>query len=157
MEQGCRLLIAGLFEAAGSCPPASGRIVKFRAGETDDFVGMVKGFATGDQHFAVWQQGRCVIPAGGVQTTGDRPSACDRIIEFRAGEGNWPLDRIIVQAASSQHLPVGEQRGCEAFTGGVQAPGILPLIGSRTVEFRASYGSDFAGEVDNVTTSDQRL
>ena len=88
--------------------------------------------SAGDQHLPVWEQGRGVFNAGGVQATGAGPGTCRRIVQFGAGDENGP-----VLPTGDQYLPVREQGGRVLVARGVQAAGAGPGPAGRIVEFGA--------------------
>src|SRR5438132_23549 len=86
----------------------------------------------GDQHLPVWEQGRCVLNAGGMQATAGGPGTCRRIVAFAAGDENGT-----VLPTGDQHLPVREQSRRVLVARGVQATGAGPGPGGRVVQFGA--------------------
>src|SRR6266849_1177352 len=119
---------ARLKERGGPDAPALG-CIQLGAGE----VVVVAIQSAGDQHLPVWEQGRCVLNAGGMQATGGGPGTCRRIVTFGAGDENGP-----VLPTGDQHLPVREQGGRVLVARGVQATGAGPGPAGRVVQFRAS-------------------
>jgi hypothetical protein len=93
--------------------------------------------SAGDQHLPVWEQGRCVLNAGGMQATGGGPGTCRRIVAFGAGDENGP-----VLLTGDQHLPVREQGSRVLVARGVQATCAGPGRGGRVVQLRAGERAD---------------
>src|SRR5216683_7575320 len=140
--------LARLKERGGPDAPALG-CIQLGAGE----VGVVAIKSAGDQHLPVWEQGRCVLNAGGMQATGGGPGTCRRIVTFGAGDENGT-----VLPTGDQHLPVREQGGRVLVARGVQATGAGPGPGGRVVTFGAGEEAAAAlpGDDEHLPAGEQR-
>jgi len=109
--------------------------------------------SAGDQHLPIWEQGRCVLNAGGMQATGGGPCTCRRIVAFGAGDKNGT-----VLPTGDQHLPVREQGGRVLVARGVQATGAGPSPGGRVVQFGAGEEAAAAlpGGDEHLPAGEQR-
>src|SRR5204863_8889824 len=119
-EQFCRVPGPRVLEIGGRRPRAGGRIVDFRAGESDAVNG-----AAYDKNLSIEQQCRRVTVTCGIEAAGKAPRAAGRIIKFRARESNG------VSAASDKNLSIEQQRRRMEVASGIEAACKLPLTWSR--------------------------